>query len=247
MVSPLGLGTVKFGRSQGVKYPTAVRIPSDAEAAALLDRAAELGINLLDTAPAYGNAEERLGQLLQGQRDRWVICTKVGEEFEQGVSRFDFSPAAIVASVERSLRRLRTDVIDVALVHSDGAIETAMESAGVLDALRSLRDRGLIRAFGASTKTIEGGLLAVRTCDVVMLTLNPQQQDDLEAIRRAHAAGVGVLIKKVYGSGHLAQDDAGRRRCLELALGTPGVSSVIIGTTSPTHLHANAELAAACR
>src|SRR5690606_6686077 len=120
LVSPLGLGTVKLGRDQGVKYPNGFSIPDDAAARALLAQARELGINLIDTAPAYGVSEERLGPLLRGSRQDWVIVSKVGEEFENGASRFDFSAAHTRFSVERSLRRLETDVIDLMLVHSDG-------------------------------------------------------------------------------------------------------------------------------
>jgi aryl-alcohol dehydrogenase-like predicted oxidoreductase len=90
IVSPLGLGTVKLGRDQGVKYPNGFTIPDDAAARALLDQARALGINLIDTAPAYGVSEQRLGPLLRGQREDWVIVSKVGEEFENGQSRFDF-------------------------------------------------------------------------------------------------------------------------------------------------------------
>ena len=111
-VSPLGLGTVKFGRNQGVKYPQSFELPSDREALALLDLAWELGINLLDTAPAYGESEERLGRLLRHCRRDWVIVTKVGEEFRAGASHFDFSAAATRASVERSLRRLGVETLD---------------------------------------------------------------------------------------------------------------------------------------
>ena len=60
-VSIISLGTVKFGRNQGVKYPKLFNLPTDAEIAALLHDAKQLGINLLDTAPAYGKSEERLG------------------------------------------------------------------------------------------------------------------------------------------------------------------------------------------
>jgi hypothetical protein len=104
LVSPLGLGTVKLGRDQGVKYPNGFTIPGDDEARLLLAQARELGINLIDTAPAYGRSEERLGPLLRGQRDEWVIVSKVGEEFDDGQSRFDFSAAHTRRSVERSLR-----------------------------------------------------------------------------------------------------------------------------------------------
>lgn len=237
MVSPLGLGTVKLGRSEGVKYPHPVRIPDDEQAAALIDRAEALGINLIDTAPAYGTAEERLGSLLRGRRDRWVLCTKVGEEFVGGVSRFDFSAGAVRASVERSLRRLRTDVIDVVLLHSDGEIES--NPAEPMEALVRLKEAGKVRAVGASTKTAAGGLHAAATCDVVMLTLNPGHHADLPAVAMAADRGVGVLVKKAFGSGHLAMDEASRRACLRLALTTRGVSSVITGTASIPHLEAN--------
>ncbi|HEU6454768.1 MAG TPA: aldo/keto reductase, partial [Roseateles sp.] len=86
-VSPLGLGTVKLGRDQGVKYPNGFQIPDDDAARMLLRQARELGINLIDTAPAYGRSEERLGPLLRGQRQDWVIVSKVGEEFADGLSR----------------------------------------------------------------------------------------------------------------------------------------------------------------
>ena len=67
-MSVLGLGTVKFGRNEGVKYPESFDIPDDAALADLLSIAKDLGINTLDTAPAYGTSEERLGGLLKGQR-----------------------------------------------------------------------------------------------------------------------------------------------------------------------------------
>lgn len=236
-VSALGLGTVKLGRSEGVKYPHPVRIPGDEEAAALIARAEELGINLIDTAPAYGSSEERLGSLLAGRRDRWVVCTKVGEEFVDGVSRFDFSAGAVTASVHRSLRRLRTDVLDVVLLHSDGLIEA--DPREPMEALARLKEAGKVRAVGASTKTAAGGLLAAATCDVVMLTLNPGHAEDLPAIAAAKDRRAGVLVKKAFGSGHLALEESSRRACLRLALSTPGVSSVITGTASIPHLEAN--------
>ena len=109
-VSCLGLGTVKFGRNEQVKYPTSFDLPGDREILALLDLAEAEGINLLDTAPAYGTSEERLGELLGAKRDRWVIVTKAGEEFVGGQSVFDFSGEAITRSVERTLQRLRTEL-----------------------------------------------------------------------------------------------------------------------------------------
>ena len=72
-------------------------LPSDGRVRELLARARECGVNLIDTAPAYGTSEERLGALLD-DRERWVIVTKAGEEFADGRSHFDFSPEAIIRS-----------------------------------------------------------------------------------------------------------------------------------------------------
>src|SRR5690554_5900058 len=89
-VSPLGFGTVKLGRNQGVKYPNTFSIPNDTEALHLIALAKEHGVNLIDTAPAYGNSEERLGFLLKGQRQDFVICSKVGEEFDVNTGKSTF-------------------------------------------------------------------------------------------------------------------------------------------------------------
>lgn len=240
-VSPLGLGTVKFGRNREVKYPRAFELPSDREIRALLDLARELGVNLLDTAPAYGVAEERLGRLLPSPREDWVIATKVGEEFRDGVSSFDFSTASTRASVERSLQRLNTNWLDAVLIHSDGEDERILREEGALSALLDLKAAGLIRAVGISTKTVAGGLLALEHCDLVMVTYNPLVRDELAVIRAAHAAGKGVLIKKGLISGHLQDLDAEDpvEACLRLIFAEPGVSSVVMGTLSPAHLRHN--------
>ena len=101
-VSVIGLGTVKFGRNTDVKYPTGFDLPSFEQMAELLSFAKEHGINLIDTAPAYGRSEERLGKLLKGQRQDWVICGKVGEEYVNNQSHFDFTPKHIKHSITHS-------------------------------------------------------------------------------------------------------------------------------------------------
>lgn len=256
LVSPLGLGTVKLGRNQAVKYPRAFDLPSDADARALLDLAAELGINLLDTAPAYGSSEARLGTLLTGQRDRWVLSTKVGEEFsaETGESRFDFSEAHTIRSVDRSLARLATDHLDIVLVHSDGNDLDILRRAHTMDALARCQAQGKVRALGFSPKSVEGARAALPLCDVLMLALNPAAPEMLPVVREAHAAGVGVLIKKGLQSGHLPRAPAPARAetkatadpveaCLGYLLREPGVSSVVVGTLNPAHLRQNVEAA----
>ncbi len=246
-VSVLGLGTVKFGRNQGVKYPDAFTLPSDTEILHLLDTGAELGLNLLDTAPAYGVSEERLGKLLQGKRKDWVISTKVGEEFVNSESQFDFSPAAVVKSVERSLQRLQTDYLDCVLVHSNGDDVHIIEQQAIFSVLDDLKRAGKIRSYGMSTKTIAGGLLAIDRSDVVMVTLNPAYTDEREVIQYAHAKQKGVFIKKAFASGHLQTLSAidPITNALQCIFAEPGVTSVIIGTINANHLKQNVEKLAA--
>ena len=243
-VSVLGFGTVKLGRDQGVKYPHGFTIPDDREASDLIAMAYDRGINLIDTAPAYGNSEERLGSLLQGQRDKWVICSKVGEEFENGKSHFDFTPEHIRLSVERSLKRLNTDYIDVLLVHSDGNDQQLIESYEVLETINELKHQGLVRATGMSTKTVEGGILTLQHSDVAMVTWNLNEEADIPVVDYAQAHNKGIFIKKGLASGHacLKGEDPVQASMNKL-LGHQGVNSVIVGTVNPVHLQHNVQSA----
>ena len=247
-VSALGLGTVKFGRNAGVKYPAAFALPDDNTIRTLLAVARELKINVLDTAPAYGSSEERIGQLL-GNRHDWRLVTKVGEEFDGTHSRFDFSARHTRFSIERSLQRLRTDYLDVVLIHSDGNDEAILRDSGCLPMLRECQERGLIRAIGMSAKTDAGGALAAELLDVVMVTYNLQQQDRC-AVQSALALNKGVLVKKCLMSGHVqttaadtAQDPV--RDSMNTVLGNNAIHSMIVGTLNAGHLRRNVELALA--
>ena len=231
---------MKIGRNQGVKYPTGFALPDDAAVCNLLAQAKTLGINLIDTAPAYGNSEERLGKLLT-QRPDWVIVTKAGEEFDKGESHFDFSAKHIRFSVERSLARLNTDYLDCVLLHSDGNDLSLLSQTDALPTLLRLKEQGLIRNVGLSGKTIEGGLDAFRLgADTAMVTLNLSQQEELPVIAAARQQGKGILIKKAFASGHLDASLADPvSASLALSLNTSGVSSIIAGTINPAHLAEN--------
>ena len=243
-VGVLGLGTVKLGRDQGVKYPQGFVIPDDRAARALLDLARELGINLVDTAPAYGASEARLGHLLRGAREHWVICTKVGEEFEAGISRHDFSPAHVRASVERSLRRLQTELLDIVLIHSDGNDVAIIEQYGALETLAELKREGKLRSFGMSTKTVAGGLRAAPLCDLLMVSWNLADATEIPVIDRCRELDTGVLIKKALASGHaIAAGDDPMRASFAPILAHAGVASLVVGTIDPDHLRANVRAA----
>lgn len=236
-ISVLGLGTVKFGRNQGVKYPSGFELPDDATLRSLLLEAQECGINLLDTAPAYGLSEARLGSLLKGQRQNWVIAGKAGEEFEAGRSFYNFTPEHFTLSLERSLQRLQTDYLDILLIHSDGDDLTHLESRGLIDALEDFKARGLVRAIGASTKTVAGGLKALEKLDVVMATYNQTYTEEAPVLDEAYALDKGIILKKALASGHAENIES----AIQFALSHKAVSSMIIGTINPAHLRQNVQ------
>ena len=236
-VSPIGLGTVKFGRTTGLRYPADFELPDENSLADLLSLAKDLGINFIDTAPAYGISESRLGKLLKHNRDHWCVCTKVGEYHQDGVSHYDFTSDSTRRSVELSLQRLQTDVLDLVLVHSDGNDQHVIEETDVLATLDKLKEAGLIKYIGFSGKNVAGSLLAMELVDVFMIALNESDQTQAELVKAATRHNKGVVIKKAFDSGH-AKDPC---QALNFAVNYPGVSSVIVGTINPNHLRENVE------
>lgn len=244
-VSIIGLGTVKLGRNTDVKYPQGFNLPSDKEAADLLALAQDLNINFIDTAPAYGNSEARLGKLLQGQRDRWIIVSKAGEDYINQQSTYNFTPQHIMHSIKTSLKNLQTDYIDALLIHSDGNDVDIINNYDVFGTLATAKQQGLIRYYGMSTKTVEGGLLTLQHSDMAMVTYNPTYTDELPVIQYAEQVKKGILIKKAFASGHLdkiAGDDP-VQTAMDFIFAQPGVSSIILGTINPKHLVHNVECA----
>jgi aryl-alcohol dehydrogenase-like predicted oxidoreductase len=239
------LGTVKWGRNQKVKYGP-FELPDDPSLLRLLDEAEAAGINVIDTAPAYGIAEERVGKLLQGRREHFTIVTKVGEEFVDGESRYDFSAAAIEQSVLRSLRRLHTDRLDFVLLHCPPNDVAAITGSPALEVLARLKQSGEIRYFGVSSMTLEGGLKAVALSDAVMVAWNYQYREQESVIRRAGELGRAVFLKKALLSGNLQGGTGGEslvERCVHAALELPEMSSLIGGTINLAHLRENAAAA----
>lgn len=233
-LSKLGLGTVKFGRNAGVKYPggDGFALPSDADISSLLDLCLEQGINLLDTAPAYGLAEERLGRLLGARRDKFFLMTKTGEEFDGRESRYIFTAAHTRQSVERSLSRLKTDVLDAVLVHSSRDDLHVVTQTDALPTLARLKEEGKLRHFGVSTYTVAGGLAALAQGDAVMVAYNRGYRDEAPVIAAAAAAGKMAFIKKGLASGH-SDDPAADIRFVTQ---TPGVTALIFGSVTPQNI-----------
>ncbi len=245
--SVVGLGTVKWGRNQKLRYGP-FELPSDETLSELLDTAEQWGVNVLDTAPAYGVAEERLGQALAGRSAPFILMTKVGEEFEHGESRYDFSTEAVRHSVQRSLKRLRRDCLDLVLLHCPPDDLPAIVDSPALETLASLKAKGWLRYFGVSSMTLPGGLKAVDLCDAVMVSWNYQYRDQEEVLLKAGRQGKAALLKKALLSGGLGSSPSKGgpsvlETCVSSALAIEAVSSLIAGTINPKHLIENATAA----
>lgn len=246
-VSPIGLGTVKLGRNSGVRYPSVFALPDDQEVETLLAGALELGVTLLDTAPAYGASELRLRPFLARHRPRVVLSTKAGESYADDRSSYDFSPGALEASLSASLQRMGVASVDLLLLHSDGRDTQLLEDGDVLEVLGRMKGQGWARAVGISAKTPEGVLAARGRVDVVMAPFSQAEPRLGDALRDAHDAGVGTLAIKGLASGHLAVGGDARQRAHEavrFVLGQPFIDALVVGTLQLSHLRDAVDAAA---
>jgi aryl-alcohol dehydrogenase-like predicted oxidoreductase len=137
-VSALCLGTMMFADQTDI-----------GEARAIVADAREHGVNYIDTADVYslGACETMVGELLQGQRDQWVLATKLGNPMTKGVNDRHFSRTWMLREIDASLQRLRTDNVDILYLHRD---VNGMNLEEPLRALDAMLRAGKIRAWGVS-------------------------------------------------------------------------------------------------
>jgi aryl-alcohol dehydrogenase-like predicted oxidoreductase len=197
------LGTMMFG---------AVGNPDHADCARIIHAALDQGVNFVDTADMYsaGESEEIVGKALQGRRDDVVLATKVHFPMGEGPNRGGNSRRWIVKEVEESLRRLRTDWIDLYQIHRPDHTTDIEETLG---ALTDLVHQGKIRAFGCSTfpaeeiveaHTVAGrrGLLRFRTEQPPYSLLARGIESSVLPVCQRY--GMGVLTWSPLASGFLS-------------------------------------------
>ncbi|MCH2171805.1 aldo/keto reductase [Myxococcota bacterium] len=167
----------------------------------VLNGVLDAGINLIDTAPDYASSEELIGAHISHRRDEFFLASKCGclvgrtPELRDGRLTHDFSPANIRAGVEQSLRRMKTDHLDLVQVHSSPS-QSILEEHGTVEAMQVLRDEGKVRFLGMSS--VLPDLLdhiAMGVFDVFQIPYSALQPEHGEAIRVAARAGAGTIVR----------------------------------------------------
>ncbi len=202
VISHLGLGGAALGRAE---EPSGVGI-SDEEGAQTLAAAYSIGVHHVDTSPAYGQSERRIGIALRRNRfEGLTLSTKVGTHPER---RFSYAGADVRWSLENSLAVLGTDYVDIALIHDPPDIEPVLASGDGFDALKALRAEGLCRNVGLGVhshhfhrRAIEAGAV-----DVILTygDFNIVRRSGASLMRYARQHGVGVLLGSPMMHGLLA-------------------------------------------
>jgi aryl-alcohol dehydrogenase-like predicted oxidoreductase len=202
-VSVIGVGTWQFGGEWGRAF-------TQSEVDAILDRAGECGINLIDTAECYGDhlSERLIGDYLsRHDRDHWIIATKFGHAFDGFMARSDrFGAEDVKTQLIASLRALRTDRIDVYQFHS-GSDEAFLDD-GLKRVLEDARQSGMVRNLGVSIRGA-GSELQTREAfgrgyGVLQVIYNRLDlRAESEVFPQARRYGLGVLARVPLASGLL--------------------------------------------
>ena len=181
---------------------------SDAQAVALIHRAEELGINLVDSAESYGNghSEAVVGSALRGRRDKWLIATKVTTNLGLEAAMPNLAEAArrrIRSAAEGSLRRLACDYVDVYQLH---ALPLPGAESAVMEELMALKRRGLIRLIGVSSNEAAAirRLAALGDVDVLQVGYNLVERQGSATLDYARDVGMGTLIRVPLAKGMLS-------------------------------------------
>jgi hypothetical protein len=256
-VSVLGFGGAEIG----------FRGASVSEVERLLGSALDAGLNVIDTAECYRTSEELIGQAVSHRRSDYYLFTKCGHT--AGLPGEHWQPDVLEASIDRSLKRLKTDHVD--LIHLHSCSLDVLKQGDVIDVLRRAKEKGKTRYIGYSGDS-DAALYAVRTgvFDSLMTSFNIADQEaaDLtlpEAVKR----GMGVTVKRpvanvAWRTGKRPEDpyavpywerlkvldydflkgdfDESVGIALRFALSIPGVHTAIVGTSNPDRWAQNAKL-----
>jgi len=192
-VTTLGYGAMSLDARFG-------RAISEPEARAILDAVLDAGINLIDTSPDYGPSEEMIGRSIAGRRDEYLLASKCGcpvavDTAEGQRPRHVYTAENVRAGVEQSLRRLRTDYLDIVQFHGSPP-RAALEEHGAIDAIRDLQREGKVRFIGMSgTIPNLAEQIAMGVFDEFQIPYSALQREHRDLIAEAASAGAGTVIR----------------------------------------------------
>jgi len=183
-------------------------LKDERDAARVIDHAVEAGINFFDTADLYekGLNEEWVGRILRSRREEVLLATKVGNQWREDGSGWDWNPRKdyILRAAEESLRRLRTDRIDLYQLHG-GTLDDPIDET--IEAFELLQQQGKIRYYGLSSirpNVIREYVRRSRIVSVMMQYSLLDRRPEESCLELLGAAGIGVLARGVLGKGLLA-------------------------------------------
>ena len=256
MVSVLGFGGSEIG------YENA----SLSTVKELLNHALDASLNVIDTAECYESSEELIGKAVSQRRGDYYLFTKCGHEKSWGQP--DWRPSSLERTFNRSLKRLKTDYVDLIQLHS--CSEEELRNGDVIEALRRARDKGICRYIGYSGDG-QAALYAV-TCgafDTLQISVSLADQVALDlALPEAAKRHIGVIAKRplanvAWHNGNQPPSDPYARTywerlqelkyapwphdlknsvafALRFTLSVPGVHTAIVGTAKPGRFSENA-------
>ncbi len=263
------VSTVGFGGSE-IGYQAVAQKTVDK----ILNTALDAGINLIDTAECYAGGEALVGKAIATRRAGVVLMTKCGHAPRGsalgrtlGYAQVDWEPAMLARSIERSLKNLRTDHVDVLQLHSPPL--ATLRDGRAIEVIQRARERGQARFVGCSADSDEA-VYAVESgaFDTLQISVSIADQEAIELVLpKAAARGMGVIVKRpianaVWRHGKQPPGDAYSRPywdrlqaldydfirgdaedsiaiALRFTLGTAGVTTAIVGTTRPERIAQN--------
>lgn len=268
-VTFIGFGALEIGRDWGLGSGKETRRPDDEEAKYVLENVLDIGINLVDTASAYHRSEERIGKYISHRRKDYLLASKCGEHNDEPRTFYDFSYKAIKESIDRSLKLLKTDVIDIMQIHFGPEAKEVIDRGETVGAMKDARREGKIRFLGASID----GELATRCInsgdfEIMQMAYSLLDRTNEENIKLASKNGIGVFIRSGLAAGkltarvipHLDEDFAGKEAvkkmlalvnndgdmlatlALEFLYRNKGISSVLVGSKKIEHIRSNFNL-----
>jgi aryl-alcohol dehydrogenase-like predicted oxidoreductase len=238
----------------------------------LLNSALDAGLNVIDTAECYVNSEEMIGDSVSNRRSEYYLFTKVGHPNGSFQNGEDWSKKGITASIDSSLKKLRTDHLDLVQLHS--CSRKILEKGDAIEALQEAKRAGKTKFIGYSGDG-QDAVYAINTgaFDTLQTSVSILDQEVIDlTLPLARERGMGVIAKRPIGNAvwrfkelppepyihpywqrlqHLHYDvisiangdpNAATRIALNFTLQTEGVHTAIVGTTKPGRWKENAKL-----